>query len=421
MKNLIKQWRGTISNHIKPIILYCCLAMVIVIVLAGCGKTPTQTATTQPVGEQCLTCHGNKELTMKVGEVTIPLYVDKVAYSQGKHGKTDCIVCHTEMNPTPPHNVKRIYGSWARFSAKNTDVTKTLNFYSVPGEACITCHKDQKAFMQSEHATIKDMKSTANGQPRVELKLKGTDGKEYVADEKFVADDCERCHINNNCATCHWKTDIKQKKTGSVTDLWTKYDKDSDTAKGAMTESGMDWTLNVAAHEFVGKAQLTKSNDLCTACHSGYYQGDKSNAAIDVFGMGVRRHPQGEELQLSIQRGVHESKQFCADCHQDLHSMILKNTKQSGRLEGKIQCVNCHADKAPKGTHTDVTCIACHAVDASVMRDEEAKKVVASVVKHNLVENWPSHNLTKDVQCTKCHVAGNKIGAKESVTPGKIH
>ncbi|MDI6880938.1 MAG: cytochrome c3 family protein [Desulfitobacteriaceae bacterium] len=416
------------SNHKKLTILFCCLAVVIVIVLAGCGKTnstvaPTQTATTQSVGEQCLTCHSSKELTMKVGEETVPLYVDKVAYSKSKHGNTECIVCHTTINPTPPHNAKRIYGSWARFSAKNTDVTKTLNFYSVTAEACVTCHKDQsfQAFGQSEHATIKDMKFTADGKPRVEHKLKGTDGKEYVADENFDAADCERCHINTNCAACHWKTQIKQKQSGSALDLWTKYDKDSNTSKGGMTEYGMDWTFNVAAHDFVGKAELTKSSDLCEACHTGYYQGDKSIAAIGTFGMGVRRHPQSEELQLSAQRGVHETLGSCTNCHKDLHSMKLKNTEQGGRLEGKTQCINCHADKSPKGTHVDVTCIACHAVDASVMRDEETKKVVATVVKHNVNEPWPSHNLTKDVQCNKCHVAGNKIGAKESVTPGKNH
>ncbi len=404
-----------------------CLVVVITIVLGGCVKreerAAKETAATAPVGKQCLKCHGNKELSMKVGEETVPLYVDQVAYRQGKHGKTECLVCHMRMFAAPPHNAKRVYGSWARFSVKKTDVTKTRNFYSVPAEACLTCHKDKgmQAFSQSEHATIKDLKFTANGEPRVERKLKGTDGKEYIADENFDAADCERCHINSNCAACHWKSQIEQKQTGSAIDLWTKYDKDSDTSKGAMTEFAMDWTMNVAAHEFVGKAELTKSNNLCSACHTGYYQGDKSIAAIGISGMGVRRHPQSEELQLSIQRGVHKTKQFCTDCHKDLHSVKLKNTEQGGRLKGKTQCINCHAKKVPKDSHADVTCIACHAVDTSVTRDEGAWKVVASVIKHKVQENWPSHNLAKKAQCAKCHVAGNKIGAPESVKARKIH
>lgn len=388
---------------------------------------PTATAVpptaTPSASAQCLTCHGNKGLAMNVGTESVPLYVDSVTYEQSKHGQVECTACHTGMNPMPPHNAKRTYGSWARFSAKDTDVTKTRNYYVVDGNACLTCHKDARyaAFMQSEHATIKDLKFEADGKPRVEVKVKGTDGKEYAVDENFVANDCERCHVNTNCATCHWKTQIKQKQAGNVLDLWTKYDAASDTAKGAMTEYAMDWTFNVASHEFIGKAELTKSNDVCQACHIGYYQGDKSVPAIGVVGAGIRRHPQVQELLLSAQRGVHATKQLCTDCHTELHDMVLKNTEHGAREGGKTQCVNCHADKALKTVHTDVTCTACHDAELNVQRDAELKMVVAMAVKHSLTESWPSHNLTKEVKCEKCHVAGNKVGATEKVTPGKIH
>ncbi len=90
--------------------------------------------------------------------------------------------------------------------------------------------------MNSEHATIKDMKFVADGKPRVERRVKGTDGKVYVLDETFAGNeaDCARCHINTNCGTCHWKTQIKQKKAGNVIDLWNKFDKESDAAKGRL-------------------------------------------------------------------------------------------------------------------------------------------------------------------------------------------
>lgn len=388
---------------------------------------PTATAVpptaTPSVNAQCLTCHGNKDLAMKVGTETVPLFVDATAFAAGKHAKAECTSCHTGINATPPHNAKRVYGSWARFSAKDTDVTKTRNFYSVTADACLKCHTDARysAFMKSEHATIKDMKFEADGKPRVEVKVKGTDGKEYVVNENFVANDCERCHVNTNCATCHWTTQIKQKQAGNVLDLWTKYDATSDTAKGAMTEYGMDWTVNIASHDFVNKAELTKSNDVCQACHVGYYQGDKSVAAISVLGIGVRRHPQVQELLLSATRGVHETQQLCTNCHTELHDLLLQNTEHGAREGGKTQCVNCHADKALKAIHADVTCTACHDAELNVQRDPELKMVVAMAVKHSLTESWPSHNLTKDVKCEKCHVAGNKVGATEKMTPAKIH
>lgn len=359
---------------------------------------------------------------MNVDKETVPLYVDAAALAKGKHATVECTACHTGINPTPPHNAKRTYGSWARFSVKDTDVTKTRNYYTVQADACLKCHTDSKyqAYLKSEHATIKDMKNVANGTPRKLLKVKGTDGKEYEVDEDFIANDCERCHMGNSCATCHWKTQVKQKQVGSPLDLWTKYDKDSDTAKGNMTEYGMDWTLNVASHEFLNAKALTSSNDVCKACHIGYIQGDKSVAALGLTGIGVRRHPQIEELLLSAQRGVHETQPFCTNCHKDLHEMVLKNTEHGARLDGKTQCTTCHADKAMKtATHKTVTCIGCHDAELTVQLDHGM--VYPLALKHNLTESWPSHNLVKEVKCEKCHVPGNPVKATEKVTPAKIH
>ena len=402
------------------------LTLLAITALAACALAQKPDSTGIPsANAQCLSCHGNKDLVLKVGTETVPLYVSQAAYGAGKHAKAECTSCHTGINPTPPHNIKRTYGSWARFSAKNTDTTKTRNYYTVDGGACLACHKDARyaAFMKSEHATIKDLKFEANGKPRVETKVKGTDGKDYVLNETFAGNenDCGRCHISTNCGTCHWKTRITQKQAGSVIDLWNKFDKESDTAKGAMTEYAMDWTVNVATHEFVGKAALTKSNDVCTACHVGYYQGDKSVAALGVQGNGVRRHPQVQELQLSVQRGVHKTKQLCTDCHSDLHDLLLQNTEQGARLGGKTQCINCHADKAPRTSHASVTCAACHGAELGTQLDAEMKKLVPMAIKHKMKVSWPSHNLTREVSCVKCHFAGNKLGAAEKIRLLKIH
>lgn len=379
------------------------------------------TATVSP-SVQCLSCHGIKNIGMIVGEEAVPVYVDVAAFAQTKHGTVECTACHTGINPTPPHNANRIYGSWARFSVKDTDVTKTRNFYTVSAEACLACHLEPKyaALPQSEHGTIKDLKFNADGSPRQEVVVMGTDGKEYVTNENFVAADCERCHINTNCGTCHWASTIKQKQEGNVLDLWTMFDKESDTAKGALTEYGMNWTANVATHEFRNAASLTASNEVCAACHIGYYQGDKSVPAIGLSGTGIRRHPQVQELALSAARGVHETQQLCTGCHTDLHEMVLTNTEHGARLDGKTQCTNCHADKAMTGeVHQTVTCIGCHAAERGVQLDHE--RVYPQALKHNLAESWPSHNLTTDVECAKCHVAGNEVGAPEQITEVAIH
>ena len=423
-----KKWKWPIAILMSLLVfavllVACAQATPVPTAIPPTAIPPTPTATPVPpsASEKCLACHGIENIAMMVGEEAVPVYVNAAAFKQGKHGEVECVECHTDINLTPPHNANRVYGSWARFSLKDTDVTKSRNFYSVSADACLACHNDEKyaAFAQSEHATIKDMLSNADGSPRVEITLKGSDEQEYHANENFDAKDCERCHINTNCGTCHWASTIKQKQEGNVLDLWTSYDKESDTAKGAMTEYGMDWTVNVASHDFRSAEELTSSNDVCTTCHIGYYQGDMSVSAIGLEGIGIRRHPQVQELALSATRGVHENMQLCTACHTDTHEMVYQNTEHGARLGGATQCTNCHADKAPTSIHKTVTCIACHDAELGVHLDNGM--VYPMALKHNLEESWPSHNLTLEVQCTKCHVAGNEVGAPETVTELAIH
>lgn len=53
---------------------------------------------------------------------------------------------------------------------------------------------------------------------------------------------------------------MTQKVAGNVLDLWDQYDATADGTKGSQTEYAMDWTVNVASHDFVGSAELTSSN-----------------------------------------------------------------------------------------------------------------------------------------------------------------
>lgn len=382
------------------------------------------------IGKKCLNkaCHGSTSLKMQVGDETVPLNVDIVAYSKTKHGKVECLKCHTGMKPTPPHSVSRTYGSWSLFSVADPDVTKTRNYYVVPGTACLKCHtkKSFKAFSKSDHATDKDRQTLFDGSPRVEVQVQGTDGEMYPVNETYNETECGSCHINNNCATCHWKSKITQQQPGSATSLWMSYDDASAATKTSMTEKSMDWTENIVSHDFLGKAKLTKSNEVCSACHSGFYDDAQSGSvsALGIEGRVIEGHPQVEELLLSAERGVHTTKKFCTDCHKEIHKLFATQTASNGWTGGKTQCINCHADKKLTGTHADVACIGCHDAELDVMRDKTTNMVVPETVDVNLEKSWPSHNLIKgqDIKCIKCHVDGNKVGADTiDHQGGKVH
>lgn len=365
----------------------------------------------------CLKCHGKPDLKKDVAGETVPLYVDAQAYAKEVHGFVACVDCHTDITEYPHTKATKTYGGWARFSKKDADTSKTRNYYTAASMACTKCHTAAKfqAFATSEHRTIPHQRGAK------EVKLTGTDGKEYLANEAFIPADCNRCHLS--CGTCHFDSQIKQKKSGDPTELWTKYDAESDKAKSDLTEYGMDWTANVRSHKFRTAQELTNSIAVCQSCHIGYYQGDKSIAAINISGMGVRRHPQVQELQLSGARGVHETLQVCTDCHRGLHEMSLKTTEHGKRVGGDVQCADCHrAEQRKLGKHTKVNCVACHDTELpTVQIDSETKTVEPVALKHKLSESWPSHNLTREVKCEKCHFAGNKVGAPEKVEKGPIH
>lgn len=367
----------------------------------------------QSSNDACLACHGNTALSMAVGKEAVPLYVDKAAFAAGPHKTLECVACHTDVkNITPPHGVTRTYGGWARFSAKDDAIGASRNFTTAASEACLTCHNDPtyQAFAKSDHYTSNDMRFNHAGEPRHEIKVTGSDGKEYVTDENWATNDCQRCHVS--CSTCHWKSTIIPAAKGNIFDLWTDYSADADAQKGKLSELALDWTVNIAKHEFQNIETLLGNNDLCHVCHTGYYQGDKSVAAINVIGDGVRRHPQVEEMALTTARGIHKTVDGCTDCHKQVHNV-------TEGAPGMPQCTDCHTDKVVSAPHDKVTCLGCH--DAELSRGVIDGKVTSIAVKHNLVEAWPSHNLVKQPDCKACHFEGNLVKAPVAVKTASIH
>lgn len=425
-----------------------------VLLVSGCtsskkeGEPGPPTAT---VGAACMGCHGNINMAMIVYPAagppeTIPLYVDIAAYSASAHGQVECLSCHVGMNPTPPHYAPRVYGSWSLFSADDPNVdpldTKTRNYFVVPGYACLSCHTDVRysAFMQSDHATDKDRAFLWDGSPRVAVDSGIPDpsnpGQNFFYNETYNAVDCGSCHLNNNCGTCHWKSAIVSQwtDTGSAADdsLWTDYTTSATDIKAQMTTKWLDWTVNIASHNFLGKADLTTSNEVCTACHAGFYDAPDSGTVSDlsITGTVIEGHPQAEEMLRSAKQGVHTTKQFCTDCHTNIHmtSASQYQTKSNGWAGDTVQCTDCHADKVITGTRhntsTDITCIGCHDAELTVTRDLSTNMVVPETVDVNLEKSWPSHNLIKgqDIKCgTKCHFPGNPVGAPISFPTVSIH
>jgi hypothetical protein len=378
----------------------------------------------------CLSCHGDAASapSQTIDGKTVSLYVDATAYAASQHGEQACTACHGTFGEAhDPAN--RTYGSWARFSASaSTDTSATWNFWKVSGDKCVACHTDPAyaKFFTSDHSTAWNLMHNPDGSPRLEVDVVGSDGLTYHANEDYTEANCGRCHMGKNCAACHWETPIIQNPknpsvAGDLLDFWSDYSAEASALKTGLAEYAIDWTQNIATHDFRSSTELESSNVVCAACHIGFPEKpDASIPAIGIYGIGMKRHGQTQELQRAGARGVHETLQQCTDCHRDVHDATAPESMLQWRQDHDVNCVDCHPDRTIMGAgvpHQSVDCTACHATQVDAILDPDGggpgvPLVIPRVIKHNVQQGWPTHDLRRDTDCQRCHVqGGNQTGA----------
>ena len=466
--------------------------LALVMLLAGCsgdtGPAGPAGATGAPgdpsvvTNATCLSanCHGDSTLTKTIvndqgNTETIPLYVDEALFAATVHGGQLCVSCHNDINASGGAHgpVDKTYGGWARFSRsqkveaiRTNEMLRTRNYYTAAARSCDTCHTDHGGFKYSAHATIYKQRA-AHIDAELTAIATAEEGKPTTIGENYVVGNCNRCHAS--CATCHFKSTISLKGAYPVANKWDEIQA-TDKIDGAavpdnLSEYQMDWTTNVASHEFRTKAYFaTDAEGVCEACHTGYnrpannayYWTDKASGAwAKVKAANVRRHPQATELRisgdpaLSITGGTSPHALFaCADCHGtasgvtgDVHN--LPGLSYAWSEKGDVQCTDCHSGYASSHWpyvfpgHSSVACIGCHTFglgrdfelastgtsDAhDVFLDPVTQQVRPVVRKNGHAIAWYSHNWQRlevgagifnpDSGCArKCHYAGNLVGA----------
>ena len=384
---------------------------------------------------QCYLCHSNsslkKTITLATTTESVPLYVDSTKFKSSKHANLKCVNCHTDITTSNlfSHKLEKYYGGWARFSAKDDNVTagqeKTRNYTTVASMSCNQngCHTSKSAFDKSTHRLTFKQKHAS---------LRTVNGESVG--EAYDNKDCYRCHTT--CSTCHFKTDIKQYQSGDVLSIWNQLQASGDGAEPLKTQSNiltqyqMDWTTNVESHTFLTGNNLKANNDVCQTCHIGYYK-PPMNGFLSLespypkaYGTNIKRHPQ---VQEGIQSAVHKSLK-CADCHTGVHS-YPGDRKADWQTEGDATCQKCHGNPTHAGfanysKHTTVDCISCHfrgfvkstgqnGHDVWRMENKPTGRVRPLAMKYNEAVSWYPHNIEKPNNSTcaaKCHYQGNIIG-----------
>jgi len=107
----------------------------------------------------------------------------------------------------------------------------------------------------------------------------------------------------------------------------------------------------------------------------------------------------------------------CVACHSD----VARNPHRS---EATVACGDCHATLLVHvnmgAPHVSTDCAACHREALPVSRNGATGRVVlARVDDAGALLDWTDHQIVKEADCTKCHTAGNAVGAPAVTLPAR--
>ncbi len=187
-----------------------------------------------------------------------------------------------------------------------------------------------------------------------------------------------------------------------------------------------------------GVSQADWQNISCNICHQPV--GDSYSVAIAFW-------DQASKTYISVQN----TNELCAKCHEGQHGFeVIKEqevspahngwacTKCHGAHGAPAACTDCHDPQAVSGAaeharHPNVNCTACHdAGNLGLWLDENpASRHFSQYIPKryaHTVTSWPSHNLSKSVDCKRCHhpanreipVLADEVGCKACHPDGEV-
>lgn len=127
---------------------------------------------------------------------------------------------------------------------------------------------------------------------------------------------------------------------------------------------------------------------------------------------------------------VEDTNELCAKCHEGLHGFEVMGEQEASPAHNQWECTQCHgvhgapsdctdchdpqtgAGAPEHARHPSVNCTACH--DAGKLgiwlEDDPTSKHYMQFVSIRFAHTmtaWPSHNLSTEVDCVRCHHPGN--------------
>lgn len=269
--------------------------------------------------EQCLFCHKQPNMLLKVGDQQVLLTIDESAFLESAHGKAQaaCADCHVDIKEFPHPDYSK-------------SGLREFNFalYEATTPGCQNCHTEeaQNAMMGVHQQTLDA----------------GNHNAAMCADchnPHYAASAAEREEVPDVCARCH-------------SELAATY-KASVHGEALLAESNPDVPNCISCHDShnISDPRTVEFRNniplLCARCHSDASIMDKYGISTNVLDTYVADY-HGTTVTLFEQTspGLATNKPVCTDCH-GIHDISKTDDPQTGiRLKENllVRCQRCHPD-----------------------------------------------------------------------------
>ena len=396
-------------RHLPSKVARCALSALGLVALLGGAMARATTV------EECLGCHGDKEMSVERKGKNISLFVNEPAFSKSIHAPLGCTACHEDAD-NPPH----------------AEGLKQVN--------CGKCHPEPaERFSSGIHGQA--LKRGAPYAPN----CAACHGKHDIRPSKDHRSATFKLNIPLLCGTCH-------REDAPVSRYYNIPQKNIiENYKESIHGEGM-----------FKKGLLVTAT--CNDCHNSHdilpHTNPKSSISLrNVAATCSRCHASIEEVHKKIIRGELWEKApgsipACTDCHSPhtvrkdalvigmanheclkCHSGGKKPVKMAvftASVHGKISCVKCHSDVNPKHARPcdvakRVDCSACHAEVAAehnesihgqlfAKKDPDAPYCTDCHGTHNVLprrdDRSPTARRNIPILCAKCHRDGEKAAVR---------
>lgn len=177
-------------------------------------------------------------------------------------------------------------------------------------------------------------------------------------------------------------------------------------------------------------AQVDWRNVSCEVCHI---------PVGDTYDVGISFWNQAE----GAYEAVETPSELCAHCHEGQHGFKVVEEQLASKVHKNLGCTDCHGKHGEPSACTDchdptagpgaleharhetTNCTACHdagGLSVWVEEDPDSKHYQQYITRRfaHALTSWPSHDLSRQVDCKRCHHPGSSASTERASVAADI-